>query len=185
MCVRERERKNENEKEREREGGYLKNNENFSKKAKWIFPHKVKFCIVWNWFVTKTILISPKYLWWFNVTVNKTQCWSLEQRSLGKFLVAKKCKPSENFWSICSVYGEKCFSEKCFSLLAWFENSMEWKHWLSGKDNLPGAVTNKEDHVDTLRRHERIYDYWFPRKDTTVNCFLWPKPSAKKVGACI
>ena len=40
--------------------------------------------------------------------------WSqqIEQSSVIKYLLAKKCKPCEIYRRMCDVYGEACFSKK-------------------------------------------------------------------------
>ena len=47
---------------------------------------------------------------------NHTPCLSIEQRSVNKFLVAKKYKPSKIYKRMCDIYGEACFLSKKFRL---------------------------------------------------------------------
>ena len=51
------------------------------------------------------------------MVANQTEFFKLEQKSLIKFLVAKKCKSSEVYKRICNEYEEACFSKKMFT---WF-----------------------------------------------------------------
>ena len=46
-------------------------------------------------------------------------------------------------------------------LQAWLENRAK-KHWLSGKEKVPGVAVSKEGHVNNLLGHERTNDNWFP-----------------------
>ena len=46
------------------------------------------------------------------MAANQSDCSSLEQRSVTKFLVAEKCKPYKIYRRMCDVYEEVCFSKK-------------------------------------------------------------------------
>ena len=41
---------------------------------------------------------------------------------------------------------------------------MKWKHWLSGREKVPGAAVGKEGHAGSFLGHERTYHSWFPGK---------------------
>ena len=46
------------------------------------------------------------------MVMNQTECSSLEQRSVIKFLLTEKCKSCEIYRKMCDVYGEVCFNLK-------------------------------------------------------------------------
>ena len=51
------------------------------------------------------------------MAANQTECSSTEQKSLIKFLLAKKNKTSEIYRRMSDTYGEVCFSfKKCLQL---------------------------------------------------------------------
>ena len=80
-----------------------------------------------------------------------------EQSSVHIFLVAEKCEPCEIF-RMCDVFREVYFRKNIYInginmgllLQAWVEKIVHGEeiHWLSGKENVPGAVISKEGHLD-------------------------------------
>ena len=118
----------------------------FLKKAKYtfkIFSHKYKFCIVWNWFIPKIMLILQNTHFEAIPNGGKSEYSRIEQRSVISFRVIKKCKSCNIYRRMCDVNGEADFSKKniCkwdqqgFPLWAWIEKRVHGPeiHWLSGK----------------------------------------------------
>ena len=75
------------------------------------FFSKYKLCNVWNWFITKIILISQKYLFWdFSKWQQiKQTAPGLNKGLSSNFLVGKKWKPWEIYRRMYDVYREVCF----------------------------------------------------------------------------
>ena len=52
-------------------------------------------------------------------------------------------------------------------------------HWLSGNEEAPGTVVNKESHADSLQGYEKTHHNWFPSKRyNNKQCFQLPIPYA-------
>ena len=90
----------------------------------------------------------------FEMVANETDCSSLEQKSVIKFLVIGKCKPWEIYRRMCDVYGEDCFSKKKFftnglnivlPLGAWVEKTVHGVKTprISDKEKVPGVAIGK------------------------------------------
>ena len=86
--------------------GHLKNKGNlFLKKRKennnFLFSfHKCKHCIIWNWFIATTILISQKYLF-----KGYLKWWQISVPDLNKGL-------SKDFWQLRRAHHQK-FTKEC------------------------------------------------------------------------
>ena len=95
-------------------------------------------------------------------------------------MVDEKCKPCEIYRRMCDVYEKVYFSQKIItnrpsmSLLQqwWVQKSMEWKHWLSGKEKLSAQRSVKK---------KKLLFFWnikgpiidFFGKRTTVNSVFY------------
>ena len=88
---------------------------------------------------------------------NEIECTRFEQSSVIKFYVAEKCKLCEIYSRMCDVYEKGSFSKKMFTnslnvdlrqqtLVKKIAQEVEI-HWLSGKENIPGAVISKESEI--------------------------------------
>ena len=66
------------------------------------------------------------------MVVNQTVCSRFEQRSVIKFLVAKKCKPCKIYRRMCDVYRKSYFSQK--NIYKWAEYGFA-NTSLRGKDS--------------------------------------------------
>ena len=100
----------------------------------------------------------------FKMAASQTECSSLEQRSVIKFLLAKMCKPCEVYKRMCHVYGEACFNQffsykwakHGFATTSQSQNNSPWseKHTelLVKKKDLYSAVS-KEGQADSLLGH--------------------------------
>ena len=51
----------------------------------------------------------------FKIVINQIECSRLEQRSVIKFFLTKKCKLCVIYRKMCDVYREACFSQKMFT----------------------------------------------------------------------
>ena len=104
----------------------------------------------------------------------------LEQRPIIKFLVAENCKPYEIEQRIYDVYRETCLGLNIsLPQQAWVKKTVHWMetHWLSDKENVLGAVVQKEAQADNLLGHERTHHYWFSwRRCSCKKAFLLPTP---------
>ena len=102
----------------------------------------------------------------YKMVANKTECSGVEQRSILKFLVAKKCKPWEIYRRMWNVYGEVCFSKKIFTNR--LNMSFPLRAWIES------PVHEVETHTPVKKsfgcsgqyRHKKTHHYWFP---ATVN----------------
>ena len=130
------------------------------------FP-KYKLFIVWNWFITKIILILQKYFFW-----SYSKWWQIKQSapSLNRGLSSK-------FWWLRitnhiqftdehvmskekHVLIKKIFTNKLnmgLILWAWVETNL-----LSSKEKVPDTAASKEEYVDCFLWHERTHHFWFP-----------------------
>ena len=79
------------------------------------------------------------------------QCSSLEQRSIIKFFMAKKCK-------LCEIYREECFNQKIFTNVI----NMDLPLWTQKdtdsliKEKVLGEGVIKKGHADSILEHEWI-----------------------------
>ena len=88
------------------------------------------------------------------MAVNQTKRFRLEQKSVIKSLLAEKWKPCEIYQKICDEYWEACFSQKNLYKLAKDkfgitslsrkDSTFRKMHWISGKENVLGAVVSKK-----------------------------------------
>ena len=62
------------------------------------------------------------------MAINQTECFSFEQRSVIKSLVAEKCKPCEICKRMCDVYREEYFSPKNFT--NWLNIGLPLQAWV-------------------------------------------------------
>ena len=70
-------------------------NKNFFWKMQINFFHICKLCIVWNWLIVKTYLISSKYLFWAN-----SKCQQINQNGPG----LNRSRPLNFWWPRSSNY---------------------------------------------------------------------------------
>ena len=118
------------------------------------FFHKCKFCIIWNWYIVKIILISEKIfvLKPFKTDMKQADSSKNQQRSAINFLLAEMYKQ-------CEIYRTCAYSEKCVLVKRIFTNGLimgllfrSWvkmriheleTQWLSGKEKVLGVVASK------------------------------------------
>ena len=148
------------------------------------FWHRCKCYLVWNRLIAKNHLNLTKIflLKLFKMAKNQTDHSRFEQKSVIRFLMAKKCKPCHIYTRMCDVWRKTCFSQKMFTnrlnigllLWDWMEKTVHRveTHWLSSKEKVLGAVVSKEGHADSVLGHEKTHHYWF----TCKQCFLGPIP---------
>ena len=136
------------------------------------------FSVNVNLFKAKIILILQKYLFWgYSKWHQIKQYTKLEQKSVSKFLLAKNCKPYENYRRIWDVYWQACFNEKMFT------NRLNMGLLLQAWDSLWSKNTVfpvRKKSVKKVMLTWKNHHFWFPwKKCNYKQCFLLPTPLAK------
>ena len=127
-----------------------------------------------NWFKARVNLIPQKYSF-----CDHSICRQIKQSTLGlnrglsSHFGWSRSANHVKFTEECVIYTVKSVLVKImfldllnmgFALRASVEKitcGVE-THWISGKENVPGAVVSKEGNADGLLGHERTHHYWFP-----------------------
>ena len=73
--------------------------------------------MVWNWFIDKQCNLPKIFiLMLFKMVANQIKWSRLKQSSVIKVLIVEEWKPCEIYWRICDKYGERCLSQKMYSI---------------------------------------------------------------------
>ena len=147
-----------------------------------IFFHKHKLSIVWNWFIVKIILIFAKI---FALRQLKWRQITLSVPGLNRGLSSNvRCLRSENYGKFTKesvIYWKKaCFNKNVYK---WAKNRFATSnlsrknnletHRLSGKEKIQSAAISKEGDGDNHLGYERTYPNWIPPKICDCKlCFL-------------
>ena len=160
--------------------------EPFNKYGYFFFKNKINFshklCIVWNWFITRKILISQKYFIFSKWCQIKLGAWTEVCYQI--FCDWEMQIMWIMYGRMCGVYREVCLSkEEMFTaelnlglpLQAWVEKTIHAVeiHWLSGKEKVPSAAISK-CHTDSLQTWKDPYIIDFlEKKCKCKQCFLF------------